>query len=62
MQQTTRVAVLATQLAQTDRRALSQAWYSALHLAGRSGLRGHQCKVITPAAAPRAVPASTSDG
>ena len=27
------VAVLATQLAQTDRRALSQAWYSALHLA-----------------------------
>jgi hypothetical protein len=36
MQQTTGVAVLATQLAQTDRRALSQAWYSALHLAGRS--------------------------
>ncbi len=27
------VAVVATQLAQTDRRALSQAWYSALHLA-----------------------------
>jgi len=26
------VAVVATQLAQTDRRALSQAWYSALHL------------------------------
>ena len=36
MQQTTRVAVLATQLAQTDRRALSQAWYSALHLADRA--------------------------
>jgi hypothetical protein len=33
MQQTTGVAVLATQLAQTDRRALSQAWYDALHLA-----------------------------
>jgi hypothetical protein len=27
------VAVVATQLARTDRRALSQAWYSALHLA-----------------------------
>jgi hypothetical protein len=26
------VAVIATQLAQTDRRALSEAWYSALHL------------------------------
>jgi len=33
MQQTTGVAVLATHLAHTDRRALSQAWYSALHLA-----------------------------
>lgn len=29
------LAVVATQLAQTDRRALSQAWYSALHLARR---------------------------
>jgi hypothetical protein len=28
-----RVAVIATQVAQTDRRALSEAWYSALHLA-----------------------------
>jgi hypothetical protein len=27
------VAIVATQLAHTDRRALSQAWYSALHLA-----------------------------
>ena len=27
------VAVIATQLAHTDRRALSEAWYSALHLA-----------------------------
>lgn len=33
MQQTTSVAVLATHLARTDRRALSQAWYDALHLA-----------------------------
>jgi hypothetical protein len=30
---TERVAIVATQVAQTDRRALSQAWYSALHLA-----------------------------
>ena len=36
MQHTTGVAVLATHLADTDRRALSQAWYSALHLAGRA--------------------------
>jgi hypothetical protein len=43
MQHTTGVAVVATQLADTDRRALSQAWYSALHLADHS-----------PAAAPRA--------
>jgi hypothetical protein len=35
MQQITGVAVVATQLADTDRRALSQAWYSALHLAER---------------------------
>jgi hypothetical protein len=33
------VAVIATQLAQTDRRALSEAWYSALHLAGGSTSR-----------------------
>jgi hypothetical protein len=36
MQQTDRIDVLTTQLAATDRRALSQAWYSALHLAERS--------------------------
>jgi hypothetical protein len=30
------VAVIATQVAQTDRRALSEAWYSALHLAHAS--------------------------
>ncbi len=35
MQHTTGVAVVATQFAGTDRRALSQAWYSALHLAER---------------------------
>ena len=33
MQRTDRIDVLTTQLAATDRRALSQAWYSALHLA-----------------------------
>ncbi len=36
MQHTTGVAVLATELPATDRRALSQAWYSALHLAERA--------------------------
>ena len=36
MQHTTGVAVVAAQLADTDRRALSQAWYSALHLAGHA--------------------------
>jgi hypothetical protein len=36
MQQMTGVAVLATHLAETDRRTLSQAWYDALHLAGRA--------------------------
>ncbi len=35
MQHTDRIDVLTTQLAETDRRALSQAWYSALHLAER---------------------------
>ncbi|HEV2741180.1 MAG TPA: hypothetical protein VGU66_21655 [Candidatus Elarobacter sp.] len=35
MQHPNGVAVVATQLADTDRRALSQAWYSALHLAER---------------------------
>jgi hypothetical protein len=39
MQQTTGVAVLATHLAATDRRALSEAWYSALHLAAASSPR-----------------------
>jgi hypothetical protein len=38
MQQTMGVAVVATQLAATDRRALSQAWYSALHFADRASV------------------------
>ncbi len=37
MQQTLDVAVVATDLARTDRRALSQAWYSALHIAEGGG-------------------------
>ena len=36
MPPTTGVAILATDLAITDRRALSQAWYSALHVAERA--------------------------
>jgi hypothetical protein len=39
VQNTTGVAVLATHLAVADRRALSQAWYSALHLAERTPAR-----------------------
>jgi hypothetical protein len=39
MQQMTGVAVLATHLAETDRRTLSQAWYDALHLAGAAPQR-----------------------
>lgn len=37
----TGVAVVATQLPGTDRRALSQAWYSALHLTERGHARPH---------------------
>jgi len=36
MQQTDRIDVLTTHLAETDRRGLSQAWYSALHVAERA--------------------------
>jgi hypothetical protein len=45
------VAVIATQLAQTDRRALSEAWYSALHLT-RDGapLRSRPAHVAQPPA------------
>ena len=56
------VAVIATQLAQTDRRALSEAWYSALHLAGGTlpaGARAAHGRpwatMSTPAPAARAV-------
>ena len=40
MQHTTGVAVVAARLADTDRRALSQAWYSALHVAERPPAAG----------------------
>jgi hypothetical protein len=49
------VAVVATQLAQTDRRALSQAWYSALHLAHDDASAPH----VAHAAALTAQPAVT---
>ena len=48
MQHTTGVAVVATQLADTDRRALSQAWYSALHVAERMP----SVRPLAPAPAP----------
>jgi hypothetical protein len=52
MQQTDRIDVLTTQLAETDRRALSQAWYSALHLAERSALSSRCTAARCAAAAP----------
>jgi hypothetical protein len=56
MQHTIGVAVVATHLAGTDRRALSQAWYSALHLAERPPAAMH-----APSAAEsfRAAPSGT---
>jgi len=49
------VAVIATQLAQTDRRALSEAWYSALHLARDAApARTHQPARVKPAPASHA--------
>jgi hypothetical protein len=42
------VAVIATQLAQTDRRALSEAWYSALHLAGGTLPAGARATRVWP--------------
>ncbi|HEY4441826.1 MAG TPA: hypothetical protein VGN14_15300 [Candidatus Elarobacter sp.] len=55
MQNTTGVAVVATQLAATDRRALSEAWYRALHLAGSPAPRPLAPRVATGArsASPR---------
>ena len=58
MQQTTSVAVLATHLAQTDHRALSQAWYSALHLADHAPPPPRARTVSV--ASPRAFEAATS--
>jgi hypothetical protein len=55
MQQTTGVAVLATHLAHTDRRALSQAWYSALHLAESTPLR-RRAPLASPTPSPGAPP------
>jgi hypothetical protein len=61
------VAVVATQLAQTDRRALSQAWYSALHLADgapRSAAHRLAPRPVAASSAPEVayaiVPAGTS--
>ena len=54
MHQTTGVAVFATHLPCTDRRALSQAWYSALHLAERAPRsRGARAAAHAEKAAPR---------
>ena len=64
MQQTQGVAVVAAQLAATDRRALSQAWYSALHLAGSvpaaTTRRGAFSAARTPNAGPTRSAARTA--
>jgi hypothetical protein len=52
------VAVVTTTLAQTDRRALSQAWYSALHLA--EGARPRAGLAPVPSAPRAASPSSAS--
>jgi len=60
MQRTDRIEVLTTQLAATDRRALSQAWYSALHLAEQParmasvGRRAETMRSAEPSRAPSA--------
>ena len=56
------VAVIATQIAQTDRRALSEAWYSALHLAhdkpaARSSPAQRTAANVRPATLARVAPA-----
>jgi hypothetical protein len=53
------VAVIATQVARTDRRALSEAWYSALHLAhaaspARAVVRRAPAGIVPPARGTRA--------
>lgn len=50
------VALVATQLALTDRRALSQAWYSALHLAQAQRSQPVAAKARRPADAPASRP------
>jgi len=45
------VAVIATDVAQTDRRALSEAWYSALHLASNTSAPPHASAKPSQAAA-----------
>ncbi len=52
MQQLDRIDVLTTRLAATDRRALSQAWYSALHLADHApnSAHGPSARVARPPA------------
>ncbi|MBV8298398.1 MAG: hypothetical protein JO083_02390 [Candidatus Eremiobacteraeota bacterium] len=59
MQHTTGVAALATQPSRTDRRALSQAWYSALHLA-EPAPRARATRSRTNGERPDAPPASRS--
>jgi hypothetical protein len=70
MQHPNGVAVVATHLAVTDRRALSQAWYSALHLAQRGEPACRRAPIAAPAspgaghaerrgASPREIPAGT---
>src|ERR1700722_14018992 len=57
------VAASATQIAQTDRRALSEAWYSALHLAHAAPIahspRGRVAADARPAPIARIVPVQT---
>jgi hypothetical protein len=64
MQQIDRIDVLTAQLAETDRRALSQAWYSALHLAETAPRGSHRIAVgrCLPGAAAAAARQATSRG
>jgi len=55
------VAVVTTTLAQTDRRALSQAWYSALHLAERAQPHGG-ARIANTNAPRRALPGAIHTG
>jgi hypothetical protein len=54
------VAVVATRIAHTDRRALSQAWYSALHLAHDTPAATHPRGTNPPAG--RAAPSTPAPG